>query len=133
MITREADYATRAVLCLATKYAAKEQMSTLALAEEMDIPYRFLRKIIKTLVEADIVVSKRGKGGGLFLARKPKEISLRDVIEAVDVRGLALSYCLQEGNVCNRQPICKINRELTEVQKMVDEKLSAITLDKMLS
>lgn len=131
MITREADYAARAVAYLSSKEDSGEPISTINLSESMDIPYRFLRKIIKTLVDEGIVISKRGKGGGLSLTRPAKDISLLDVINAVDSRGIALNFCLKEGNTCDRKCQCKINTELAEVQKIVNEKLSNIKFNNL--
>jgi len=131
MITREADYATRAIAYLASKEDEGKQVSTIDLSDDMDIPYRFLRKIIKTLVDEGLVLSKRGKGGGLSLSKKASEINLLDVISAVDPRGLALSYCLKPGNDCVRQCSCKVNAELAELQEIVTGKLSGITFDKL--
>lgn len=54
------------------------------IGERQRIPTRYLEQIFQRLRKADLVVSKRGPGGGYTLARAPGEISLRDVVEAVE-------------------------------------------------
>ncbi|HOF88108.1 MAG TPA: Rrf2 family transcriptional regulator, partial [Armatimonadota bacterium] len=83
MITRETDYAIRAMLYLA-HHAGDGAISAATVAEAMDIPYRFLRRILSRLVGTNLLVSTRGKQGGLRLARDPEEVSLLDVVEAMD-------------------------------------------------
>jgi Rrf2 family iron-sulfur cluster assembly transcriptional regulator len=62
------------------------------IAERQAIPARYLEQIFQRLRRAGLVTSKRGPGGGYLLARAPGEISLREVVEAVEgslARGLA--------------------------------------------
>ncbi len=132
MITREADYAMRAVVYLSSKQDEAGHVSTIDLSEQMGIPYRFLRKIIKTLVGCKIVLSKRGKGGGLSLSRPAEEISLYDVMTAVDPRGVAINYCMKEGNICGRECSCKMFTELTDLQQSVATRLKSVTFDKLI-
>lgn len=54
------------------------------IADRQTIPTRYLEQIFRRLRQAEIVTSKRGPGGGYSLARPPREITLRDVIEAVE-------------------------------------------------
>lgn len=54
------------------------------IGERQRIPYRFLEQIFQRLRRADLVRGKRGPGGGYVLSRKPEEISLREVVEAVE-------------------------------------------------
>jgi len=129
MITREADYAIRVVLYLA-QHSDEGAVSTADLAEEMDIPYRFLRKIVRRMVEAELVVSQRGQGGGLRLARKEGDISLADVLNAIDPSGVKLNLCMLEGEECQRSKFCVISKKFEVLQEELYEKLRSITFDK---
>ena len=82
-ITRQADYATRAVLCLA-RNGKGERMSTSRVAREQKIPPAFLAKIISQLSVAGVLHTSRGAHGGITLAREPEQITLLEVIEAID-------------------------------------------------
>ncbi len=128
MITREADYAIRVVLFL-SQNENKSIVSTADLAEEMEIPYRFLRKIVRRMVDADLLVSQRGQGGGLRLARNKKGISLADVFSAIDPTGIKMNLCLVSAEECTRSKCCPIHRALCKVQRELDEKLRQITFD----
>jgi Rrf2 family protein len=102
-LTRAASYALRAVVHIANihqrnKDRKKEQREreTVAshdIAHERDIPDRFLLKVLKPLVSAQVLQSIKGPNGGYSLARPPHEITVLEVIEAVDgpIRGHAPS------------------------------------------
>ena len=66
------------------------------ICERQGIPARYLEQIFQRLRRADLVVSKRGPGGGYLLARSPAEISLRQVVEAVE-GGVAEAFGASEG------------------------------------
>jgi Rrf2 family protein len=131
MITREADYAIRAVLHLAREYDSEQFISTSDLATAMDIPYRFLRKIVKKLVTGNLVHSQRGKRGGLRLTSEPDQISLLSVMRAIDPNGARLNTCLTENPLCPRNTFCTVHRELMIIQKDIDLRLADITMDKL--
>ena len=74
-ITRQADYATRAILHLA-RAGNTERVSTSQVAREQNIPSAFLPKIISQLSISGILQTSRGARGGIRLAREPKNITL---------------------------------------------------------
>lgn len=81
-ISKKTDYALRAVLELATSPDALYRGEEIARAQ--NIPPKFLENILLDLKRAEIVNTQRGVGGGYQLARRPNEISLADVVRAVD-------------------------------------------------
>jgi len=60
-----------------------------SIGERQRIPARYLEQIFQRLRKSGLVISKRGPGGGYTLARPPGEISLRDIVEAVEGRATA--------------------------------------------
>ena len=124
MITREADYALRVMLYLAQQPAAVA--SSAGLAEAMDIPYRFLRKIVRRLVAAKLLVSQRGRTGGICLAAPAKQLSLRQALSAVDPGGIALNLCVREKPSCSRHSQCAIHRGLQAAQAALDKALADV-------
>jgi Rrf2 family protein len=91
-ISSKADYAVRAVLVLASA-GEGPPMAADAVAEAQDLPLRFMRGILVELRHAGIVRSQRGAEGGFLLDRAPSEITVAEVIRAVDgplaeVRGM---------------------------------------------
>jgi Rrf2 family protein len=89
--TAKADYAVRAAVELA---AAGDMVTADQLAQAQSIPVNFLENILRDLRRAGLVESRRGQQGGYLLARPAEEISIADVIRAVEgplanVRGLS--------------------------------------------
>lgn len=82
-VTRQADYAVRAVLHLA-RIGGNKRAATSAVAQEQHIPPSFLAKIVAQLSVAGILHTSRGAHGGVTLARDANEISLLEVVEAID-------------------------------------------------
>jgi Rrf2 family protein len=92
-LTRASTYALQAVAYMASFKKGKEDtpVASHKIAEERKIPERFLLKVLKPLVSAQILVSVKGPNGGYRLAKSPNEVTLLDIIEAVDgpIRGSA--------------------------------------------
>jgi Rrf2 family nitric oxide-sensitive transcriptional repressor len=132
MITREADYAIRVCLHLARQQrAGVARTGTAAMAKELEIPYRFLRKLVLRLVRLGLVASRRGKGGGVCLARRPDALTVRDVLSAVAPESTTLNICLMDGCGCRRSRQCTIHRALATVQATLDRELGRLTFARL--
>ena len=81
-VSAKADYAVRAALQLAA--AGDGPVKGETIAEAQDIPLRFLENILAELRHAGLVQSQRGAEGGYWLAHKPSEVKIADIIRAVD-------------------------------------------------
>ena len=130
MITREADYAIRAVLYLSDQDSSR-LVATSELAKEMLVPYRFLRRIVQKLVENGLLEAQRGKGGGVRLSRPGKEITVFEVLRMVDPKSVALSSCLNGRTDCPRSQACTIRRHLGGLQEKIDDELQGLTFDQL--
>lgn len=132
MITRETDYSMRLVLALAARHkTGVESVSSAEVASEMAIPYRFLRKLVKRLVAGGIIESRRGKGGGVALARSASDITLFDILMATGPKGVELSHCVAEPGSCQRSALCRLHREFKGLQKEVDKRLTAVRISNL--
>ena len=80
-ITQEADYALRIVALLASHDSLVDANT---IADEAGITQRFALKILRKLAIGDVVVSQKGANGGYRLAKSPKEITLKEIIELID-------------------------------------------------
>jgi len=132
MITREVDYAIRTVLSLSRRGVNPAAVSTAGLAKELDIPFRFLRRIVRKLVEGGVVASQRGNGGGVQLAKPPDAISLLSIIAAVDKRSTKLNLCTIDSANCPRSGICRVHQELSSLQNTLESSLDLITMARLL-
>src|SRR4051794_30459625 len=83
-ISAKADYAVRAAIHLATNAAAGNPTKGESIATTQGIPMKFLENILGDLRHAGLVRSQRGADGGYWLNRPPKEITVADIIRAVD-------------------------------------------------
>jgi Rrf2 family protein len=103
-ITRQADYAIRAVLYL-SKLDPGQRASTSAVAKEQSIPPSFLAKIISQLSIAGLLHTSRGARGGVMLARDAGDITLLDVVEAID-GPITLNECVHDTADCALGSAC---------------------------
>jgi len=108
-ITRQADYALRAMLYLA-QLEPTQRAATSQIAEVQRIPPSFLAKIISQLSIAGLIHTSRGARGGVTLAREPHQISLLEVVEAID-GPIMLNECTEDTSNCPFGENCAI-REL---------------------
>lgn len=133
MITREADYAIRALLCLARRHGEQAWVPATEVAAQMEIPYRFLRNIVGALVRHELVLSQRGRSGGLMLARPPQRISLMDAMAAFGDGCCAINICVaRDPAACERVSHCTVHPKLRNVQDMLDGALRGVTLDQLM-
>jgi Rrf2 family protein len=130
-ITRQADYAVRAVLYLA-RLDNTERAATSTVAEEQRIPPSFLAKIISQLSIAGLLHTSRGARGGVTLAREPKEISLLEVIEAID-GPIQLNECVGEGGTCSFEDDCPLRPVWCEAQDELVMRLRGTDFQQLLN
>ncbi len=128
IIKRETDYALRALLKLALE---GDFLPAGALAEAEDIPEDFLRKIMQTLHHAGIVESRQGPFGGYRLALAPAQVTLLDVLVAVQGR-LDVNECFQAPGACQRAPRCPVHGQLALLQADFNARMQRVTLEQML-
>ncbi len=122
-ITRQADYAVRAMVYLAQR---GERAATGQIAKEKSIPPSFLAKIVSQLSVAGLLETSRGARGGVSLAKPPHEISLLDVVEAID-GPILLNDCVGDGTSCEYDDSCPLRPVWCDAQKMLLDHLSKAT------
>ena len=129
-INLESDYAVRLVRVLAQ---AGDRLDAGTLAQRARVSPRFTLKIMQKLVAADVVCSFKGAHGGYCLTRDPGEITLREVIEAVEGQ-YRFSRCL-DGDydcTCHEGERCPFQTVFDEITRMVTDKLDATTFRALL-
>jgi Rrf2 family protein len=121
-ITKQADYAVRAVLYLAGLTDGR-RAPTSQIARDQKIPPSFLAKIVSQLSVAGMVQTSRGARGGVTLARDPSEITLLEVVEAID-GPIALNECVTDASVCSFGADCPVHGVWCEAQARLVKDLS---------
>lgn len=81
MLSQTTQYALRAMACLA--FQPDTLTPTPQLAKMAEVPPNYLAKVLQMLAQSDLVVGRRGVGGGYRLARPPEEITLHDIVDNV--------------------------------------------------
>jgi Rrf2 family protein len=128
-ITRQADYAIRAVRYLA-RQELNQRAATSTVAKEMNIPPSFLAKIISQLSIAGLLHTSRGARGGVTLARAASEISLLDVVEAID-GPILLNECVGDPENCPFMDDCLVHPIWIEAQENLVRQLRDTRFDKL--
>jgi Rrf2 family protein len=130
-ITRQADYAIRAVLFL-SRLAPNQRAATSAVALEQRIPPSFLAKIISQLSIAGLLHTSRGARGGVSLARDAKEISLLDVVEAID-GPILLNECVLNSSACTFSQDCRLRPTWCDAQANLVKRLKITNFENILN
>jgi len=125
-ITQEADYALRVVAYL-SKMGYGNKITAAMMAEQENIPLRFLLKLLRKLKAAGIIESILGVDGGYTLKKLPENITLKDVIEAVD-GPIYINRCLYDPEKCNlkRASVCNVHRALRRIRQTLLKELGSI-------
>jgi Rrf2 family protein len=122
-ITRQADYAVRAVLYLA-RLGQEQRAATSQIAEDQQIPPSFLAKIVSQLSVAGLLQTSRGARGGVSLARHPDQISLLEVVEAID-GPILLNECVGANGICSFGDDCPMRPVWCDAQAQLVERLKS--------
>lgn len=120
-ITRQADYALRAMYYL-SKLDPTDRAATSLIAQEQRIPPSFLAKIISQLSIAGLIHTSRGARGGVSMARPPENVSILEVVEAID-GPLTLNECTHSPDGCPFGEECPIRPVWCDVQSDLVERL----------
>jgi Rrf2 family transcriptional regulator, nitric oxide-sensitive transcriptional repressor len=115
--------------CLA--YMPDELVSTAQLAEVTHVPMNYLAKVLQLLARSDLITGRRGVGGGYRLKRSAKEISLLDVINAIDPIERIESCPLNLDNHTGK--LCPLHARLDAAHKMIIDQFDGMSLYDMLA
>ena len=119
----------RAVLALAS--GSGRSMTTQQIADTMHIPRSYLSKVLQALVQADLVISKRGLTGGFVLARPAEELSLLEILNSVNPMERIESCPLDLEE--HASDLCPLHRRLDQAMGMVENAFAKTTLAEILS
>jgi Rrf2 family protein len=130
-LTTKGRYGTRLMLDLALHYG-NGPILLKDIAERQEISEKYLGQLIISLKASGLVVSTRGAHGGYMLAKDPSEITLKEIIQALE-GSLALAECLDVPRVCHRVNTCVTRDILEEMSEKMVEVLESNTLKDMLN
>jgi Rrf2 family iron-sulfur cluster assembly transcriptional regulator len=113
-LTRAGEYAVRCALYLAMQ-PDEGEISRRQVSQAMEVPLHFLGKIAQQLAHAGIIQITKGAKGGYRLAKPAEEISLLNIVEAVE-GPLGLNLCLIHEDSCDRTAFCPVHEVWQEAQ-----------------
>jgi len=129
VVRRNTDYAVRLMVNLTRRYG-KGPVSTRIAATEEQVSYQLACKLMQSLQKAKLLKSSMGPKGGFSLGRKPSEISLLDVIVAIQ-GPIRVNRCVLTPSVCSRYRKCSVRDRLADLEKSINDSLAHITLDEL--
>ncbi|MEA4926857.1 MAG: Rrf2 family transcriptional regulator [Syntrophomonadaceae bacterium] len=130
-ITRQSEYAIKTLIELGmVPYG--QLISSKVISQRHDIPEEFLHKTIQILSRAGLVVTQRGVQGGVRLGRPLTDITVADVIEAME-GPVAINVCLSPGYHCPNMGMCKVRAVLNSAQKAMLTELNKKSLAEIIA
>ena len=119
-------YGARAMIDIALNYD-KGPVSLKDLAKRQEVSDKYMEQLIPRLKAADLITSVRGAGGGYMLRKNPQNITLRNIIEALE-GSTFLVNCVDHPEVCNRVEDCVTYEIWKELQDTISSVLESYTL-----
>lgn len=126
-ITQEADYALRITSVLA---GSEQPVGAPQIADSVHIPARFAMKILRKLLLFGMVSATRGAAGGYVLQVNPYELSVRQVIEAID-GPIEVQKCLNSEHVCSHNPqksCCRFHNMFKSLNDLIIQRLDGVSI-----
>ncbi len=128
-LSKKADYALIAMKHLALRGDRSAQASSSAreIAELYDIPIELMAKVLQRLVRRGLLASQQGTRGGYQLARVPTQISVADVIQAID-GPVTVTACSTDDGQCEQFSKCNVRDPLWRVRERILSALGECTI-----
>ncbi len=130
-LSTRAKYGIHAMVDLAMQ-AGNGPQPIKAIAERQSVPEQYLEQLIAVLRKAGLVCSVRGAQGGYYLAKPPGDITMADLMDALE-GPIELSDCLTGEDVCSRACACPTKRVWERLSQSIDSVLRDVTLQDMLN
>jgi Rrf2 family protein len=127
--TKRADYGLMAIHYIAVNEALGP-VSAKRIADEFRIPPELLAKIMQRLAKKRLIASQNGPKGGYVLARRPTEISVGDVIRALE-GPVNIVSCLEASSDCPQMAHCNLRRPVQKIQAAISQVLDTMSLSEL--
>lgn len=126
IISTKGLYGTRAIVELAIHHG-KGPMGLKTIANRQEIPLKYLERLVQRLRQANIVASMRGANGGYTLTRPPNEITVREVVLALEGE-ISAASCLGNPGRCHRVMMCVTRDVWGEMQRAMLDVLESTSV-----
>lgn len=129
LLTRDSDYAIRALMFLNRRKGQFISVREIAAAER--VPYQFLRRILQQLVKAGLVESREGAGGGIRIKRDAAAIPVSDVIRIFQGE-IQITECLFQKQLCHNRDSCVLRHEIMRIEELLRREFDGLTIQTLL-
>jgi Rrf2 family protein len=131
ILSKACTYGLRAVLYIASAPSGT-YVTSRAISDDLGLPYPFFAKVVQTLARADVLSSQRGPSGGVALARAASEISLAEVVRAID--GTALfTECVLGLPGCGQEKPCPLHTQWTSTRDRIHRLFETATIASLMN
>jgi len=127
--TKRADYGLMAVHYIAA-HGEDGAVSAKRIAEEFSIPQERLAKILQRLAKRKLITSHNGPKGGYVLTRPPREITVGQVVRALE-GPVQIVSCMAEDDECPQFSRCSLRRPVQKIQASISSLLDAMSLEEL--
>lgn len=129
LITRDTDYAVRAVAFIAARKGAVVNVTELE--ESLRIPRPFLRKILQRLTQEGILASAKGVGGGFRLRLGAETVKLTDIMRVFQ-GPVSFNECLFKRKICPNRMTCRLKKKIDAIERHVITELESVAISDLL-
>jgi len=127
--TKRADYGLMAIHYIAV-HDDLGAVSAKRIADEFNIPSELLAKIMQRLAKQGLIASHNGPKGGYVLARRPTEISVGDVVRALE-GPVHIVSCFEASSDCPQMAHCNLRRPVQKIQAAISQVLDTMSLSEL--
>ena len=125
-MSKLADYGTVVMTCIAQNQGHTLNAGAIALATGLEQPT--VRKLLKLLTRAGVLVSRRGVMGGYGLSRSSQQISVADIIDAIEGTPMGLTECSSMPGLCTRELSCSVRTNWQRISRSIRDILEKVSL-----
>ena len=111
---------------------SKTSSNARELSRRVELPLPMVSKVLKTLTRAGVLVSQRGAQGGYTLAVRPEDLTVADIIAALE-GPVTLTECSAGPSLCDHEESCPVRSPLLVINHVIQNALSGITLSDLLN
>jgi Rrf2 family protein len=129
LLSKACEYGIRAVLYL-TSGPNDTYVPIRSVSDALGIPYHFLAKVVQTLAQADVITSSRGPHGGIALARPASQITLKEIVLAIDGASI-FTECVLGLPGCGERKPCPLHEQWATARDRIHRMFDHVSLAEM--
>jgi Rrf2 family protein len=127
MFSKSCEYAIKAMIFVAQKSKAEARVGIKEIAKGTDSPEHFIAKIMQELGRKRLVQSIKGPNGGFYMTERDLQVSISDIVRAIDGDKLYLD-CVLGLKACSEKNPCPVHFEYKEIKKNLIKMLDSNTI-----